>query len=63
MIAPLPTPIAGEKLRIAGQQVDRDGRIEVRNPYTGELVGTVPKATLEDVRRAFEDRRANTRAR
>ncbi|HST02454.1 MAG TPA: phosphonoacetaldehyde dehydrogenase, partial [Usitatibacter sp.] len=28
--------------------------IEVRNPFTRELVGTVPKATVEDVRRAFE---------
>ncbi|MBC8022775.1 MAG: phosphonoacetaldehyde dehydrogenase [Burkholderiales bacterium] len=27
--------------------------IEVRNPYTGEVVGTVPKATVEDVRKAF----------
>ena len=27
--------------------------IEVFNPYTRELVGTVPKATVEDVRRAF----------
>ena len=26
--------------------------IEVRNPYTGEVIATVPKATLEDVRRA-----------
>lgn len=42
-----------EQLRIAGRKVDRDGRIEVRFPYTGELVATVPKATLEDVRSAF----------
>ena len=42
-----------EQLRIAGRKVDRDGRIEVRFPYTGELVATVPKATLEDVRNAF----------
>jgi aldehyde dehydrogenase (NAD+) len=42
-----------EQLRIAGRKVDRDGRIEVRFPYTGELVATVPKATLDDVRSAF----------
>jgi aldehyde dehydrogenase (NAD+) len=42
-----------EQLRIAGRKVDRDGRIDVRFPYTGELVATVPKATLEDVRTAF----------
>lgn len=59
MNAPLPTPITvtHEKLRIAGQQVDRDGRIEVRFPYTGELVATVPKATLDDVRRALKTAR------
>ena len=32
--------------------------IEVFNPYDGTLVGTVPKATLEDVRHAFEFARA-----
>lgn len=35
--------------RARGQAV-----IEVRNPYTGELAGTVPKASLADVRKAFE---------
>jgi aldehyde dehydrogenase (NAD+) len=55
MNAPLPTGTAvkHEQLRIAGRKVDRDGRIEVRYPYTGELVATVPKATIEDVRSAF----------
>jgi phosphonoacetaldehyde dehydrogenase len=46
-----------EALRIAGEKVgaDRDGerRIEVRNPYTRAVVGSVPKATVEEVRRAF----------
>lgn len=32
--------------------------IEVRYPYSGEVVGTVPKATVEDVRRAFAAARA-----
>ncbi len=27
--------------------------IEVRNPYSGEVVGTVPKATVQDVRKMF----------
>jgi len=40
-------------MRIAGEKISRERVIEVRNPYTGELVGTVPKATLEDVRRAL----------
>jgi putative phosphonoacetaldehyde dehydrogenase len=47
-----------EQLRIAGRKVERDGRIEVRFPYTGELVATVPKATLDDVREAFRIARA-----
>jgi aldehyde dehydrogenase (NAD+) len=55
MSAPLPTgaTIRHEQLRIAGRKVDRDGRIEVRYPYTGELIATVPKATVEDVRSAL----------
>jgi len=40
-------------MRIAGDKVGRDRVIEVRNPYSGALVGTVPKATVDDLRRAF----------
>ena len=47
-------PLRHESLRIAGERVARDGRIEVRYPYTGEVVGTVPKATVDDIRRAFD---------
>lgn len=44
-----------ESMRIDGQHVDSErGRIEVFNPYTAEPVGSVPKAGLSDVRRAFE---------
>ncbi len=47
-----------EGLRIAGEKVgaDRSGDrvIRVHNPYTRELVGTVPKATPDEVRRAFD---------
>ena len=32
----------------------RDRVIEVRHPYTGALAGTVPKATIEDVKRALK---------
>jgi aldehyde dehydrogenase (NAD+) len=42
-----------ESLRIAGQKVSRDRIIEVRHPYSGALVGTVPKATPDDVKRAL----------
>ena len=47
-----------EALRIAGEKVGAgrggDRSIPVRNPFTREPVGSVPKATLEEVRRAFD---------
>jgi putative phosphonoacetaldehyde dehydrogenase len=46
--------IRHEAMRIAGEKVSRDHVIEVLNPYDGTLVGTVPKATIADVRRAYE---------
>jgi len=46
-------PPIRESLRIAGEKVPRDRVIEVRHPYSGELVATVPKATAGDVRRAL----------
>jgi len=50
------TELAGVKLgaplraamRIAGESVGSDRVIEVRNPYTKAIVGTVPKATIAD---------------
>ena len=41
------------KMRIAGEEVGGDRTIDVRNPYTGAIVGTVPKATVPEVRRAI----------
>src|SRR5271155_1219101 len=43
-----------ESLRIAGERVDRDRVIEVRHPYSGALVATVPKAGVDDVKRALK---------
>lgn len=43
-----------EALRIGGQRVTRDRIIEVHNPFTGDCIGTVPKAGISDVRQAFE---------
>ncbi len=44
-------------MRLAGRKVGAertgDRAIEVFNPYTGQLIGTVPKATLEEVRNTF----------
>ena len=42
-----------EAMRIGGKSVHRDRVIEVFNPFTEQLIGTVPKATVEDVRQAF----------
>src|SRR5258708_9135143 len=41
------------KMRIAGKEVGGTRVVEVRNPYTNALVGTVPKATVDDIRGAF----------
>lgn len=43
-----------ETLRIVGDDGIRDERIEVLNPYTDAVVGTVPKATIADVQKAFK---------
>jgi phosphonoacetaldehyde dehydrogenase len=43
-----------ESLRIAGEKVSRDRVIEVHHPYSGALVGTVPKATADDAKRALK---------
>ncbi len=46
------------KMRIAGKEVGGARVIEVRNPDTSALVGTVPKATVDDIRAAFAVARA-----
>ncbi len=48
-----PREVIRESLRIAGEKVSRDRNIDVRHPYNGAVVGTVPKATREDVKRAL----------
>jgi putative phosphonoacetaldehyde dehydrogenase len=47
-----------EQMRIAGSLVDVDERVEVFNPYTNKVVGTVPAARPEHVRQAFAKARA-----
>ena len=39
--------IRHESMRIAGDRVSRDRVIEVHNPYTGAVVGTVEKLPKE----------------
>lgn len=52
----LDSAIRKEKMRIAGQKVDGDtGKVvEVLNPYTNKVVGTVPRASQAQVAEAFE---------
>lgn len=52
-VSSVPRELLRESLRIAGEKVARERVIEVRHPYSGEVVATVPKASLEDVRRAL----------
>lgn len=56
MNAPV-SPLTAEHLRIAGEKVACGRSFEVRYPYTGEVVATVPKAGVDDVRRAFASAR------
>ncbi|MBK5654189.1 MULTISPECIES: phosphonoacetaldehyde dehydrogenase [unclassified Bradyrhizobium] len=42
-----------EQMRIAGSLVDTEEHVEVFNPYTNKVVGTVPAARPEHVRSAF----------
>ncbi len=51
-----------ETLRIGGEKLGRDERIEVFNPWDNSVVGTVPRATREDVSRAFDIAAAYTPA-
>ncbi len=42
-----------ESLRIGGERVVRDRMLDIVNPFNRERVGTVPLATLDDVREAY----------
>ena len=47
------TPFRRDGMRIDGETVHTDEVIEVRYPYTGAVVGTVPAGTADHARRAF----------
>jgi len=55
-LAENPINVNHEKMRIAGEKVDGDTgmSVQVFNPYNGELVGTVPRASREQVAVAFD---------
>ena len=46
-----------EPMRIAGERVSTGRTLDVMNPFTGGRVATVPKASLDDVRRAIDTAR------
>ena len=43
-----------ETMRIAGRKVDTKDRIEVRYPYTGQVIGSVPAGQADHAHEAFE---------
>ncbi|MBV9136360.1 MAG: aldehyde dehydrogenase family protein, partial [Hyphomicrobiales bacterium] len=47
-----------ESMRIAGKLVSTEDSVEVLNPYTGKVIGTVPAGRPEHVRSAFAAARA-----
>ena len=47
-------PFRHETMRINGQAVDAEGRIDVLNPYTGAVTATVPKGQVRHVQDAFQ---------
>jgi putative phosphonoacetaldehyde dehydrogenase len=51
-------PVRREAMRVAGQRVETGEVVEVFNPYTNEVVGTVPAARPEHVRDAFAKAKA-----
>jgi phosphonoacetaldehyde dehydrogenase len=51
-------PVRREAMRIAGRLVETGDTLDVFNPYTNEVVGTVPAARPEHVRDAFARARA-----
>ena len=46
--------IRAEGMRIGGETVHTDAVIDVRYPFTGEVIGTVPAGSAAHARRAFE---------
>ena len=48
--------IRNEGMRIGGKIVHADEVVEVRYPYTDEVIGTVPAGKAEHARRALKSR-------
>lgn len=52
-ITPDSADFRAETLRIGGERIARERTLDVYDPYRKERVGTVPLATLDDVRQAY----------
>jgi putative phosphonoacetaldehyde dehydrogenase len=52
--ADIKAPVRHEPMRIGGRKVDSDDVIEVRYPFTNEVIGTVPAGKAEHAREAFK---------
>jgi acyl-CoA reductase-like NAD-dependent aldehyde dehydrogenase len=50
------------KMYVAGQWIDKDNKIEVRNSYDGSVIDTVPRAERGDVERALQSAERGARA-
>ncbi len=50
------------RMFLKGEWVDRDARIEVRNPFNGAVIDTVPQATSQDVDAAVSGAVAGAKA-
>src|ERR687898_3196615 len=48
------TTASEQKLLIGGEWVETGSWVDVRSPYSGELVGRVPKAGAAEARRAID---------
>ena len=46
--------INNESMRIAGKKVEAEKVIEVKYPYTGEVIGTVPAGNAEHAKQALD---------
>ena len=53
-LAEATSTVRHEPMRLAGRHVDTDASIDVMNPYTGGVAGTVPAGTAEHAREAFD---------
>lgn len=55
------THLKGQKMYLAGEWVNSDRVIEVRDPQDNSIIDTVPAATAEDMLRCVEEAKEGAR--